>query len=77
MFWSKIPVSFEVLLTLDRMNRALRAYKQAVHEDERRVADVSFADCYDWLVAHGVLIYYDPKPGLWLRVVNAREMKKL
>ncbi len=77
MYWGRPSISFEVLLTLDRMNRALYVYAQAVSEIERQAADVLFADCYDWLVARNVLIYYDPKPGLWLRVVNARGMKKL
>ncbi len=58
--------NFEVLLKLDRMNRALRVYWQAMSEDEGQVADVVFADCYDWLVARSVSIYYDEKPKLWM-----------
>lgn len=72
MYWSKKPVSFEVLLHLDKMNRALRTYWQAISEEERQIADVAFANCFDWLVSHGVLIYYDVKPGLWLLIVDAK-----
>ena len=57
---------WDVLLMLDRMNAALRVYRQASDEDVKRKMDVLFANCYDYLVNRGVPIYFDEKPGLWL-----------
>jgi hypothetical protein len=59
-------VGWDVLIMLDRMNRARRVYEQVSDEDMKRKMDVLFADCYDYLVNRGVPIYYDEKPGLWL-----------
>jgi hypothetical protein len=59
-------VCWDVLLMLDRMNRALRIYERVNDESVKREMDVLFANCYDYLVNRGVPIYYDEKPKLWL-----------
>lgn len=55
-----------VVLKLDKLNNTRRLFEEATDEDIKRKADVEFADCYDWLIAHDVLIYYDKKPKLWV-----------
>ena len=53
---------WDVLLMLDRINRARHVYNEMSDENERREMDKLFADCYDWLANRGVAIYYDEKP---------------
>ena len=66
MKYSYFVVGWDVLLMLDRMNRARRVYEQTSDEKVRQEMDVLFANCYDYLVNRGVPIYFDEKPGLWL-----------
>jgi len=55
-----------VVVLLDRMNSALHRFQCAEDDKVRQEADIHFADHYDALVEHGVLIRYDPSLGLWM-----------
>jgi hypothetical protein len=66
MEYSYFVVGWDVLLMLDRMNKALRVYEQENDESKKQEMDRLFADCYDWLVNRGIPVYYDEKPKLWL-----------
>lgn len=57
---------FEVIVTLDKMNRAKHLYDTTSCEEERNRADGIFADCYNLLIQQGVPIRYDKQIGLWL-----------
>ncbi|HTI15790.1 MAG TPA: hypothetical protein VL461_14700, partial [Dictyobacter sp.] len=59
-----------VLLKLDELNEARRIYEETTDEGLKAWADVEFADCYDWLVSHDILFYYDREAKLWLRITS-------
>ncbi len=56
----------EVLVKLDKLNNSRRVFERSTDEDIRRIADLDFANCYDWLIAHNVLVCYDEGPKLWI-----------
>ena len=57
---------WEVLVKLDKLNNSRRVFERSTDEDIRRIADLDFANCYDWLIAHNVPVCYDKGPKLWI-----------
>ena len=55
-----------VIIKLDKLNKARRVFEETTDEEIRQKADLDFAQCYDWLTACDVPIYYDKGPKLWL-----------
>lgn len=57
---------WEVVVKLDKLNKARRVFEETTDEKTRQKADIDFAECYGWLVACNVPLYFDEGPQLWI-----------